>query len=94
VALGIALVVAAAVLWSLLDGMGVFSDVNRVVGQIVGNESFDVLGIVGFAKVISLATVIAVADVVLFTAIATLGAFLYNLSSALVGGLQVTLSDD
>jgi hypothetical protein len=94
VALGIALVVAAAVLWSVLDGMGVFSDVNRVVGEILGDQSFDVMSVVGLSKVLSLATVFAVVDVVLVTAIATLGAFLYNLASTLVGGLQVTLSDD
>lgn len=94
VALGIALVVATGVLWSVLDGMGVFADVNRVVGEVMADEGFDVKDFVGFGKVLSLATVIAVVDVVLFTAIATLGAFLYNLAGTLVGGLHVTLSDD
>ena len=94
VAIGIALVVAAGVLWSVLDGMGVFADVNSVVGQILDDASFDVNDYVGFSKVISLATVVAVVDVVLITAIATLGAFLYNLASTLVGGLHVTLTDD
>jgi hypothetical protein len=94
VALGIALVVAAGVLWSVLDGMGVFSDINRVVGEVMGDNSFDVMGFVGLSKVLSLATVIAVVDVILVTALATLGAFLYNLSSTLVGGIHVTLSDD
>lgn len=94
VGIGIAIVVATGVLWSVLDGMGVFTDVNSVVGQILADSSFDVNDYVGFRKVISLATVIAVVDVVLITAIATLGAFLYNLASTLVGGLHVTLSDD
>ena len=39
-------------------------------------------------------TVVAVVDVILITAIATLGAFLYNLSAALLGGLDVTLAED
>lgn len=94
VALGIALVVASGVLWSILEGMGVFTDVNRVVGEITGDGTFDLMDFVGFGRVLSLATVIAVADVVLLTAFATLGAFLYNLSSALVGGLTVQLSDE
>jgi hypothetical protein len=94
VALGIALVVAAGVLWSVLDGMGVFDQVNGVVGEIMADNSFDLADYVGFGKVLSLSTVIAVVDVVLVTAIATLGAFLYNLAAALVGGLHVTLSDD
>ena len=94
VAVGIAVVVATAVLWSVLDGMGVFADVNGVAAQILADPGFDIHEYIGFSKVVSLATVIAVVDVVLATAIATLVAFLYNLASALVGGLHVTLSDD
>ncbi|GAA0305880.1 DUF3566 domain-containing protein [Kineococcus aurantiacus] len=95
VAVGIALVVATAVIWSVLDGMGVFTDLNGLLKDVVGQEvDFDLLDYVGFGKVISLATVIAVVDVVLLTALSTIVAFLYNVSSALVGGLHVTLSDD
>ena len=92
VALGIAGVVMIAVLWTILNGMGVFDQVNGVVGQIVQDNSsrFDVLDFIGFKRVVSLAIVIGVIDVILVTAIATLGAFLYNVSSALVGGLQLT----
>lgn len=96
VALGIAGVVMVAVLWTILNGMGVFDQVNGVVGQIVqdSDSRFDVLDFIGFRRVVSLSIVIGVIDVILITAIATLGAFLYNVSSALVGGLQVTLTDD
>jgi hypothetical protein len=38
--------------------------------------------------------VVAVVDVILITAIATLGAFLYNLSAQLLGGLEVTFAED
>ena len=37
---------------------------------------------------------VAVIDVVLLTAIATLGAFLYNMAAALLGGIEVTLAED
>jgi len=37
---------------------------------------------------------IAAVDVVLLTAIATLGAFLYNMAAALLGGVEVTLAED
>ena len=42
----------------------------------------------------ALAIVVGVIDVILLTALATLAAFLYNVSSSLVGGLQLTLTDD
>ncbi|WP_432488087.1 DUF3566 domain-containing protein [Kineococcus sp. SYSU DK018] len=95
VAVGIALVVATAVVWSVLDGMGVFTDVNGLLRDVVGGEvDVNLLDYLGFGKVLSLATVIAVVDVVLLTALSTITAFLYNVSAALVGGLDVTLSDD
>ena len=96
VALGIALVVATVVLWTVLDAMGVFDKVNGVIGSVIqdGGTRFDILDFVGFTRVVSLSIVIAVVDVILITAIATLGAFLYNLSSALVGGVHLTLTDD
>jgi len=97
VAIGIAFVVLVAVLWTILDSMGVFADIDRTVGTVLGSSSgttFDLMNYVGFGRVISLATVIAVIDVFLLTALATLAAFLYNVCSQLVGGVQMTLTDD
>jgi len=95
VALGIAMVVSAIILWTLLKSMGVFDDLNGVLQEIGGkNSPFDIYDYVGLGRVISLTTFIAVINVVIIMALSTLGAFLYNLSSNLVGGLQVTLSDD
>ncbi|KGN31143.1 hypothetical protein N802_04730 [Knoellia sinensis KCTC 19936] len=96
VALGIAGVVMVAVLWTILAGMGVFEQVNGLVGQIIqdGENTFDIMDFLGFGRVISLAIVVGVIDVILMTALATLAAFLYNVSSSLVGGLQLTLTDD
>lgn len=97
VALGIAGVVMVAVLWMILSGMGVFSELNRVIGQIASDSeknTFDIMDYIGFGRVISLSIVIGVIDVILLTAISTLGAFLYNVCASLVGGLQLTLTDD
>ena len=96
VALGIAGVVMVFVLWTILAGMGVFDQINGIVGQVVqdGQQRFDIMDFIGLGRVLSLSIVIAVIDVILITAIATLGAFLYNVSSALVGGVQLTLTDD
>lgn len=95
VGIGIAIVVAAFVLWSVLDGMGLFTQVDSLARDVVGDESpVELESVLGLGRVLSLATVVAVVDVVLLTALATLGAVLYNLASSLVGGLQVTLSDD
>ncbi|WP_298805014.1 DUF3566 domain-containing protein [uncultured Pseudokineococcus sp.] len=94
VVIGIAVVVAAAALWTVLDAVGVYDSVNNVIGDFTGTGSVDVTTYVGFSQVVSAATVLAVVDVVLLTALSTLGAVVYNVASALVGGLRVTLTDD
>lgn len=95
VAIGIMIVVAAAVVWYTLDGMAVFTQVNDTIAEITGDtEFFDVLSYLAFDRVLALSTIIAVVDIVLLTALSTIGAFLYNIVAALVGGIHVTLTDD
>lgn len=95
VGVGIATVICAVVLWSTVNGMGVFDDIDKFVNDISGqNPPFAIKKYIGLDNVVSLSTVIAVVNVALLTALCTLGSFLYNLASSLVGGLHVTLSDD
>lgn len=98
VALGIAGVVMVALLWTVLSGMNVFSTVSDFFTQVTSGEaggpSFDLMDYLGFGRVVSLAAVLGVLNVFLLTALATLTAFLYNICAALVGGAQVTLSDE
>jgi len=44
--------------------------------------------------VLGFTLIAAVIDVVLVTAIATLGAFVYNLAATLVGGVEMTLAEE
>lgn len=95
VAAGVAGVALTAAAWSVLSSMGLFASADRVVNQVVGNATtFHLMDYLSLGQVIPLAIVIAIADILLFTALATLSAMLYNVASALVNGLQVTLSDD
>lgn len=95
VALGIMYVIAAAIMWRVVDGLGVFTDINEVVRTVEGADStFNVYDFVGQERVLSLVTVISVANVVILTLLATIFSVLYNLGSGLVGGVRVTLSDE
>jgi hypothetical protein len=97
IAIGITFVVAVATLWSIIDAAGVFEIVGDLVVDLTESESssgLEVTDYVGFSRVVGLATVIAVVDVVLLTALATLFAFLYNLSASLLGGFEITLAED
>ncbi|MEV1061657.1 DUF3566 domain-containing protein [Streptomyces sp. NPDC050263] len=97
IALGICTIVAAAVLWMVMDAMGVFSTVGGTISEATGsNESngFDLQSFLSLPHVLMFTSIIAVIDVVLATALATLGAFIYNLSAGFVGGVELTLAED
>nr|WP_307114256.1 DUF3566 domain-containing protein [Sinomonas atrocyanea] len=97
VALGIVTVVASIVLWMVLDVTGIFDKINGLLGEIGGSESggaLDLKKIASLGQVASFATIIAVVNVVLLTALSMLTAVLYNISATLVGGVGVTLTDD
>ncbi len=97
IALGIVLVVAVAIIWSVLGAAGVWDSINSIVQQAVGNEGgkpFDIQEYAGTSRVLGFTMIVAVLDVILITAISTLGAFLYNLAAALLGGIEVTLAED
>lgn len=95
VAIAIMTVVATAVFWSVLNSLGVFTTVQSFVADAVGPQSnVNLTQYVEFPRVISLATLISICNIVLLTAIATIMAFLYNITAALVGGVHMTLTDD
>ncbi len=97
IAIGITFVVATATLWSVVDAAGVFEALGGLITELTESQTsagVEITDYVGFSRVVGLATVIAVVDVVLLTALATLFAFLYNLSAALLGGFEVTLAED
>ncbi len=96
IALGIVTVVAVAVIWSVLGAAGVWESIDSAVGDVVGGTgtSFAIQDYLGTSRVLGFTMLVAVVDVVLVTVVATLGAFLYNLAAALLGGLEVTLAED
>ena len=93
IAFGIMCVVAVFIIWSVLEAANVFDSISGSVKSVAG-ETFSVEDYVGMDRVLSFTMLVAVLDVVLITAIATLGAFLYNLAASLLGGLEITLAED
>jgi hypothetical protein len=94
VVLFIVVIVATSVLYLALDAMGVFKSVNSSLtdliagaGQSSGSLKITAKGVIGTSALIGLV------NVVLFTALATLGAFIYNVCADLVGGIELTLAE-
>ncbi|WP_413808414.1 DUF3566 domain-containing protein [Streptomyces sp. OE57] len=97
IALGICTVIAVAVLWMVMDAMGVFSAVGGTISDATESQEgsgFDLQSFLSLPRVLGFTGIIAVINVVLATALATLGAFIYNLSAGFVGGVELTLAED
>ncbi|GAA3818954.1 hypothetical protein GCM10022206_66580 [Streptomyces chiangmaiensis] len=96
IALGVCTIVASAVLWMVMDAMGVFSTVGGTLSEATSSNGngFDLQSFLSLPRVLTFTAIIAVIDVVLATALATLGAFIYNISAGFVGGVELTLAED
>jgi hypothetical protein len=87
-------VVATSVLYLALDAMGVFDEVNKALAELVGSAGGSGGGFKITAKgVVGGSALLGAVNVVLFTALATLGAFIYNVCADLVGGIELTLAE-
>nr|WP_243876234.1 DUF3566 domain-containing protein [Streptomyces sp. 846.5] len=97
IAMGIVTVVGVSLLWMVLDTAGVFSSIGGTLKQATGSDTtggFDLQSYLSFGNVLTFTALIAVIDVVLMTALATLGSFIYNTAAGITGGVELTLAEE
>ena len=98
IAFGIMFWIATSVLWYVITTSGLFDAINLEIVKIISNpgntEAFRIEDYVNGNKVLGIAALLAVINVVISTALGTLAAFLYNLSANILGGLELTLAED
>jgi Transmembrane domain of unknown function (DUF3566) len=98
IAAGIMLVAGVYTLWTVLSTSGLFDSINDIVRSVVSTPGdttpFRLQEYINTQKVMGVTALIACVDVVIFTALATLGSFLYNLAATMLGGLEITLAED
>ena len=85
--------VAVGVLYGVLDGMGVWDRLNGTYADLVSGEAPTGSPLISAGRVFGLAAVIGAINSLLFAVAVTIGAFVYNVSADLVGGIEVTLSE-
>lgn len=93
VALFFVWMIAVAFLYLVLGGMGVWSKLNSNVGDLLNNTSGTSGELVSSGTIFGGAVLIGLVNIVLLTAMATIAAFIYNLATDLIGGIEVTLAD-
>ncbi|OLR95601.1 hypothetical protein BJP25_00040 [Actinokineospora bangkokensis] len=97
--LGVALffvwLVAVGALYAVLDGMGVWDKINGLSSELLNASESGGGGdqLISAGRVFGIAAIIGAINIVLFSALATVGAFVYNVSADLAGGLEVTLAE-
>lgn len=93
VALFFVWMITVAFLYLVLGGMGVWAKLNSNVGDLLNNASGSSAELVSSGTIFGGAFLIGLVNIVLMTALATIGAFVYNLVTDLIGGIEVTLAD-
>ncbi|CAO5193156.1 hypothetical protein FAIPA1_90081 [Frankia sp. AiPs1] len=89
----VVLLVAVAVLWFVLNSIGVFDSVSEAADTLTDSSAHDVRGWLSFGRAMEISLLIGAINVILMTALTTLGALLYNLCAEMIGGIEITLSD-
>lgn len=85
--------VAVGVLYGVLNGMGVWDRLNGTYADLVSGEAPTGSPLISAGRVFGLAAVVGAINSLLFAVAMTVGAFVYNVSADLVGGIEVTLSE-
>lgn len=95
---GIMFVVATYFVMTVIESTGLWDAVNKAYADVLAApgdpNAFDISTYINTRRATGLAALIGAIDVVIFTALATVFSFLYNLSATMLGGLEITLAED
>ena len=89
-------VVASAILYTVLDAMGVFDSLNETITSLTtsdGDSGASSAFTIDAKLVIGGSALLGAVNMVLFTAMTTLGSFVYNVCADLAGGIELTLAE-
>jgi Transmembrane domain of unknown function (DUF3566) len=90
------LFVAVSVLYGALSGLGVFDSLQKVVSNVTssqGSAGVNAARWFSASRILGYTALLGSLNIVLITAMSTIGAVVYNLTSRLVGGIEVTLRE-
>jgi Transmembrane domain of unknown function (DUF3566) len=88
--------VAVAVIYFTLSKLGVFAKIEQTVGLVTYNKDHPGSNASSWfraSRVLEYTALVCTINAILFTALATVGAALYNLVTSLTGGIEVTLRE-
>jgi hypothetical protein len=90
------LFVAVSVIYGTLSALGVFTSLQHVVQSVTSSQDSSGVNAAKWftaSRILSYTALLGALNIVLITAMATIGAVVYNLTSRLIGGVEVTLRE-
>ncbi len=90
------LFVAVSVIYGTLSALGVFTSLQHVVQSVTSSQDSNGVNAAKWftaSRVLSYTAMLGALNIVLITAMSTIGAVVYNLTSRLIGGVEVTLRE-
>lgn len=86
--------IAVAILYGILGGMGIWDQINSSFGTLVSADgSTSGQDLISGGQVFMFSALFGIASAVLLTALATISAYIYNVCADFVGGVEITLAD-
>jgi hypothetical protein len=92
----VVLVIAVAVLYGVLSALGVFDSLQHLVSSVTssqGSAGTNIRKWFSLSRVMAYTMALGGINIVLITAMSTIGSVIYNLASRLIGGVEVTLKE-
>ena len=90
------LFVAVSVIYGTLSALGVFTSLQHVVQSVTSSQDSSGVNAAKWftaSRILSYTALLGALNIVLITAMSTIGAVVYNLTSRLIGGVEVTLRE-
>ncbi|QZY50844.1 DUF3566 domain-containing protein [Leucobacter tenebrionis] len=85
---GIVSVISAILIYTVLIQTGVFSEVDALFMDIVGEDN-SLMKFIGFPQVLGFSVVVGILNTIVGTALGAIGSLIYNLLVRVLGGFQL-----
>lgn len=91
----VVLFVAVTVLYMVLSGLGVFDSISEAINETTRSpgQTSDAGDWFSAGRILGYTALLGAVNVLLITALATVGSVIYNLAAEFVGGVEVTLKE-
>lgn len=95
IAIGIVNVVAVYSIWQVLNGIGLFSSIDELLGSVFGTVTpVNVTQDFALEQVMSTTATLSLLNIILTTALTVIWAGIFNVVSKLIGGVGLTFTNN